>query len=575
MSTADDEVETRTQEMPVKGPRAAGARKLAYAGPATQHSPDERADGPAKAEPPKLGARAMFFDGSYLYEGNEGQKSRTLKHSSFFSNIPRWRYVYNTALIVLDEVMMLLTCTLVILFRPDIARATTSLPGGVPGTVATFCAVWLIAMLVMHSYRRHLMGEGYALYAKILTVAVVNFIALCSVGYFFGVPYPRWLVTLASLLAGLFTLVERWLMRRLLHHNRRHGEYNYPTVIIGSPRGIHETIDKLTSPSGLSVGYAPVAVCPIAAVDHESDPDAAQYLVSVPFRPRNKREQDLRVLKLNSRLPQTAKYLGAQTVFVADVLTLESETMRTLTLAVEALNMELAVAASVADIGGGRLTLRHNSDMPVLSASLPQYSWTTRFLKRTMDIIGSLIALIPSAILILVFGLATKLEDGGPIFYKQERIGLYGKPFNVLKLRSMRVDADKHDAEVAAAAGVKLGATFKVKDDPRITKVGRFIRKTSIDEVPQFINVLRGDMSLVGPRPQRQYEVDQYSSLYSTRLLVRPGITGPWQIGGRNNLSQEEAEVLDVSYVENWSLMTDIAILIKTVGVVLRGDGAY
>ena len=105
--------------------------------------------------------------------------------------------------------------------------------------------------------------------------------------------------------------------------------------------------------------------------------------------------------------------------------------------------------------------------------------------------------------------------------------------------------------------------------------LGKIIRKTSIDEIPQFINVLKGDMSLVGPRPQRQYEVDQYSTLYSTRLLVRPGITGPWQISGRNNLSQEETEFLDVSYVENWSLMTDIAILIKTVGVVLHGDGAY
>ena len=310
-------------------------------------------------------------------------------------------------------------------------------------------------------------------------------------------------------------------------------------------------------------------------VGEENDPDSPQHLISIPFEPQNDYERGLRVLPLNSRLPQTARRLGARIVLIADVLTRDSETMRTLALATESLNMELAVTASVADIGGGRIHMRNNSTMPIMTASLPQYSLPIRFMKRTVDIVGSLVALIPGSIIMAVTAIFIKAEDGGPVLYKQERIGLYGEPFKVLKMRSMRIDADKHDAEVAAAAGVELTATFKVKGDPRITRVGRFIRKTSIDELPQLINVLKGDMSLVGPRPQRRYEVDQYSSLYSTRLLVRPGITGPWQISGRNNLSQEDAEFLDVSYVENWSLMTDIAILIKTVGVVLRGDGAY
>lgn len=567
MGMTENEKGMRTQEMYRPAGRVSSTRH-------TEGSLNSGGPSP-RTYPPITEAQAMFFDGSYLYEEKQKDGHRILRHTPFLQDIPHWRYIYNTALVALDALMMLQACTIVLLIRPDIAETVTTLPGGILATVVTFCLIWLVSLLTMRSYRRHIMGEGYTLYAKVLTAAVVNFIALCSCAYFFAIPYPRWMVALTSIIAGLLTMVERWLMRRLLHHNRRNGEYNYPTVIIGSPAGIHDAIDKLVSPSGLSIGYAPIAVCPIAMVGHENDPDDAQHLISVPFEARTELEAELRVLPLNSRLPQTAKHLGARTVFVADTLTLESETMRTLTLAVEALNMELSIAASVADIGGGHLTLRHNSAMPILSASLPQYSWTTRFFKRAMDIAGSLVALIPSLILIIIFGLATKLEDGGPIFYKQERIGLYGKPFNVLKLRSMRVDADKHDAEVAAAAGVELGATFKVKNDPRITKVGKFIRKTSIDEVPQFINVLRGDMSLVGPRPQRQYEVDQYSALYSTRLLVRPGITGPWQISGRNNLSQEEAEVLDVSYVENWSLMTDIAILIKTVGVVLRGDGAY
>jgi lipopolysaccharide/colanic/teichoic acid biosynthesis glycosyltransferase len=123
--------------------------------------------------------------------------------------------------------------------------------------------------------------------------------------------------------------------------------------------------------------------------------------------------------------------------------------------------------------------------------------------------------------------------------------------------------------------GAEHGVLFKAKNDPRITEFGKFIRKTSLDEFPQFFNVLKGDMSMVGPRPQQQYEVDQYESLYSTRLLVKPGITGPWQISGRSNLSQREAEQLDVSYIQDWSLTGDLAILFKTVGAVVKGTGSY
>ncbi|KAB8287242.1 undecaprenyl-phosphate galactosephosphotransferase [Bifidobacterium ramosum] len=511
-----------------------------------------------------------FFDGTY------GSNAEAGDVKTKFSSIPRWRFVYNTALVVLDAVMMLAAYTLVLIILPNVhATVEGSLAGGSVQTGLTFALVWVLCLLFVKSYERHTMGEGYALYTKLMTAALANFIVLCSVAYFFAQPYPRWLVGLSCILSGVFTIIERWLMRRSLHRNRKKGEYNYPTVIVGSPDGICKTIDKLSTDNGLSMGYAPFAVCPIERVGNENDPDAPQHLISVPFAPRNEHEETMRVLTLNSHLAQTAKHLGANVVLVADVLTRDSETMRTLSLAVESANMELALSASVADLGGGRLVMRNNPSMPILSANLPQYSWTTRLLKRTLDILGSLVALIPGGILIGLAAIAIKLEDGGPVFYKQERIGIYGKPFHCLKIRSMRVDADKMDAEVAKAAGVELGATFKVKNDPRITRVGKFIRKTSIDEIPQFINVLRGDMSLVGPRPQRQYEVDQYSSLYSTRLLVRPGITGPWQIGGRNDLSQEDAEFLDVNYVENWSVMTDIAILIKTVGVVLRGDGAY
>lgn len=276
---------------------------------------------------------------------------------------------------------------------------------------------------------------------------------------------------------------------------------------------------------------------------------------------------------MNSHLPQTAKRMKARTILIADVLTRDSETMRTLSLAVESMGIELALTASVADLSGANLQLHNDPSMPILTARLAQYSLPTRIFKRVCDIVLSLVAIILSSPIMLWAAYKVKREDGGPVFYSQTRIGIYGKPFTMYKFRSMRLNADKMDAEVAAAAGVELGTTFKVKDDPRVTKIGKFIRKTSIDEVPQFFNVLRGDMSMVGPRPQRQYEVDQYSPLYSTRLLVKPGITGPWQISGRNDLSQEQSEYADVSYIQNWSITGDIAILLKTVGAVFNGTG--
>lgn len=521
--------------------------------------------------------RSYFFDGAYLSRGATKEDAQQRSFLSAVSSIPHWSFIYNAMLIVLDLTMMLLSFLLVVLLRSDIfiALSNRSIPGQVLGSAGIFVLSWFLVLVCNRMYERHLMGEGYRLYAKILSSACINFVVLCTFAYIFSIHYPHWLVTYTTLIVAVLTVIERWWMRRFLHTRRKLGKNNYPVVIIGSSQGIHEIIKKLHAENGKAVGYEPIAVCPITTTQFNSDDADRQYLSSADFKAENAFESTLPVLSFNSSLPQTAKNLGASTVLITDVLTIDSETMRTLALAVEAINLELALTISVADIASNKIVLRQQTGMPILSASLPQYSWATRFFKRLIDIAGSLIALVPSIMLIAIFGLAIKLEDGGPIFYKQERIGLYGKPFNVLKLRSMRVNADKLDEQVAQQAGVKLGATFKVKDDPRVTRVGKFIRKTSIDEVPQFINVLRGEMSLVGPRPQRQYEVDQYNTLYSTRLLVRPGITGPWQIGGRNNLTPQEAEVLDVGYVESWSIMTDIAILFKTVGVVIHGDGAY
>ena len=187
----------------------------------------------------------------------------------------------------------------------------------------------------------------------------------------------------------------------------------------------------------------------------------------------------------------------------------------------------------------------------------------------------SFIAILLSLFITVPVAIAIKLTDGGPIFYTQTRIGLRGVPFKMIKFRSMITNADELKAELAEQTGQEDRFIFKMKDDPRITKVGHFIRRFSIDELPQFLNVFVGDMSVVGPRPPLPEEYERYSQLYATRMLVKPGITGPWQVSGRSDLSAEESEALDVSYVQNWSVLGDVVLLFRTVGAVLSHKGAY
>lgn len=516
-----------------------------------------------------------FFDGSYVSAHTEYKKIAT-KPYAFDYTIPKWSIFYNSTLIALDISMGLMATVLSLFLRPDaldVLRHQGRTDQGFLIYIACIILSWTFSLVLCHSYTRHTMGEGYELYAKIIKAGLMFFVVLCAIDDLFNLNFPRSLTVLIPLFTCMLTLLERWLMRRSLHRNRIDGEYTYSTIVVGSPQGIHDTVARLNENKGL--GYKPIAVCPVAEQGDSNDPACDNVLISVSFTPQNDFESGLRVLPMNSHLPETAKYIKAQVILIADVAARDSETMRALSLATEAMGIELAFNATVADLDGATLHLRNDHAMPIFTARLSQYTSLTRVGKRLMDIVLSALALIVSSPLMAYVALRVKLQDGGPAIYKQQRIGLYGKPFKLYKFRSMSVDADKKDAQLAAQMGTEHGVLFKPKNDPRVTEFGKFIRKTSLDEFPQFLNVLKGDMSLVGPRPQQQYEVDEYGTLYSARLLVKPGITGPWQISGRSDLDQKEAEQLDISYIQNWSFTGDIAILLKTVTAVLRGTGSY
>lgn len=213
-------------------------------------------------------------------------------------------------------------------------------------------------------------------------------------------------------------------------------------------------------------------------------------------------------------------------------------------------------------------------DLTVLSGNVLQPTTGDKLAKRTLDIIGGIVGLLLTGVLTLFVAPAIMIESPGPIFFSQMRIGKNGRRFKIYKFRSMYMDAEERKKELMEKNKMS-GLMFKMDDDPRITKVGKFIRKTSIDEFPQFWNVLKGDMSLVGTRPPTEDEFKQYKARYKKRLSMKPGITGLWQVSGRSSITDfEDVVKLDVQYIENWSFGRDLKILLQTVLVVLKNDGA-
>ena len=482
---------------------------------------------------------------------------------------PRWRFAFVASLIAIDLAVMLLSLTVSLVIN---GAAFDAIGDVMPFWLflILFSLIWLLCLAFAGTYHRHVMADGYELYAKIINASLLTIISYCSLAFIFKLALPRTALIIAPVIAFFLDIIARWQMRQVLYRHSSKGSCKYRTVVIGSSDGINKALQTMRN--CMNWGYEPVAVCPI-----EADPASKDAYVVTSYTPDANIEgsSKLKVIPFNSAFPRICESLGVQEVYVADVLSRDSEMLHGLSLAVESLGMELALAVSLADVSGHRLYLRNTTEQPVLLASLPQYTGAANVIKRLLDIIGSLCALIISSPILLGVAIAIKLDDGGPVFFSQTRIGLHGKPFKMYKFRSMVTNAEELKKKLAEETGQEDRFIFKMKDDPRITKVGHFIRKTSLDEFPQFYNVLKGDMSLVGPRPALPEEVARYGSLYSARLLVKPGITGPWQVSGRSDLSQEQSEYLDVSYIENWSIAGDLAILAKTVMVIFTGRGSY
>jgi exopolysaccharide biosynthesis polyprenyl glycosylphosphotransferase len=240
----------------------------------------------------------------------------------------------------------------------------------------------------------------------------------------------------------------------------------------------------------------------------------------------------------------------------------------------EDMNVDFRFVPDILELTLGEVVIDEFLGIPVFRIKVVQLHGWNFYIKRFMDIVLSLCFISIAIIPLLVIALIIKLEDGGPVFYKHKRKGYRGRDFDFIKFRTMVSNADKILKEIRHLSE-RQGPVFKMRDDPRITKIGKLLRKFSIDEMPQFINVLRGEMSIVGPRPQVLWEAEHYDDIAKRRLKVLPGITGLWQVRGRSDLSYEEMIRLDIYYLENWSVALDIRIIVQTIPAILTQKGAY
>ncbi|MGY1840841.1 MULTISPECIES: sugar transferase [unclassified Modestobacter] len=425
---------------------------------------------------------------------------------------------------------------------------------GTPWTLLALPVVWVAAMTLARTYERRFLWVGPEEFRRLFSAAVLLLAAVGTISWAFKLEVARSFVVVALPLATALTLLHRYLERVWVHRQRAHGRYQQTAILVGHRNGTAELHAQLERQArhGLRV----IGVClPHAGPDH------------VVF-------DGLPILGDFSEIVDVVQRYEVDTVAVLPSPELDGAALRRLGWELETTEAELLLAPAVTEVAGPRVGIRPVNGLPLLHLERPEFRGIRRVTKDVFDRSMAFLAVVVLLPLLVGLALAVKLTSRGPVFFRHERIGREGTPFHVLKFRSMVPDADAKTAELMAQ-NEGNDVQFKMKRDPRVTPIGRVMRRYSLDELPQLLNVLGGTMSLVGPRPHVTREVEQYGFDMRRRLLVKPGITGLWQVSGRSNLSWDDSVRIDVRYVENWSLTFDLMILGKTLGAVVRGSGAY
>jgi len=426
--------------------------------------------------------------------------------------------------------------------------------------------IWPAAIALCRGYRRNRIGIGFDEPGAVIRAGMLVVVAGALPAGFMAVPTgaldPNGALTLYALLklvatatpfAVVLSLLVRFFAHKVLHLLQRQGRSLRHVIVAGSFGAAQQLSERILR-----------------------EPDAGMKVIGIclPSSELPRPVVDgIPVIGSLGQVPQVVRTMGCDAVAVTSDDATRYNYLRELAWSLEGAGVELLVDPGLVEVAGPRMHIRPLMGFPLLHVEEPHFTGWRRVVKRLSDIVLTSIGLLIISPLMICIAAVIKLQDGGPVIFRQARIGREGQPFTMLKFRSMVVDAEERKLELMAHNEGK-GGLFKLSYDPRVTRFGQFLRNFSLDELPQLFNVLAGSMSLVGPRPHLASELAQMPSEASRRSLVTPGLTGLWQVSGRSDLEGGDAVRLDLRYVENWSLTLDLQILWKTLSAVLAKRGA-
>jgi len=403
----------------------------------------------------------------------------------------------------------------------------------------------------LRGYEPRLLGDGPGEYQGLVRAGTLAAALLMTVSYSTQLHVSRMLVFVALPLAVLLAMALRHAHRRRLHKARSVGHAMKRTLVVGELADVTRVARDLASAS--HHGFEVTGVCLPSLDDNLA-------MAGVP------------VVGAVADVPQVVVDRAIDVVVVAGP-SLSGDGLRRLSWALDRIGSQLIVAPDLVEVNGPRLTMRPAAGLSLLEVEVG--APRRRLIAKTLiDRVAGTMLLVAAAPVIGLAAVLVRLTSPGKAYFRQTRVGVDGEQFTMWKLRSMYLDADARLAELTAQ-NEGAGVLFKMRHDPRVTKVGKVLRRYSLDELPQLLNVVRGDMSLVGPRPPLGAEVEKYEDAAHRRLRVKPGLTGLWQVSGRSDLSWEESVRLDLRYVDNWSVTMDVMILWKTFRAVVQPTGAY
>ncbi|GAA4547753.1 sugar transferase [Amycolatopsis samaneae] len=417
-------------------------------------------------------------------------------------------------------------------------------------------AAVLFSLPVSRAWSQRVLGEGAEEYRTLGRGLILAAVAVAFGGLLFGALEVQVWVFIVVPAIALVAFPQRYVLRQVLHRRRRHGRCLLPVMAAGSVDTLADLIERTRREA--HVGWRVEAVCASGA---GGAPEPGE-VEGVPV-----------VGKLDE-LARHVRRGGYRVVAITADQYWSPQRLQRLAWDLEGTSAEMVVAPVLMEVAGPRLNVSGVLGMPLLRVTAPSFTGGRRVVKEIVDRCGSALLLTLLSPLLLVIALAVKLGDRGPVIYRQRRVGRDGATFTMLKFRTMVTDADRIRATLEAG-NEGAGPLFKMRRDPRVTRVGAILRRYSLDELPQLVNVLAGRMSLVGPRPPLPEETEKYAPDARRRLLVKPGLTGLWQVSGRSDLTWAESIRLDLRYVEDWSLALDLVILWKTFRAVVFGHGAY